>query len=189
MNEQYNNHLETNEIISSKEEQNENILDQLVNIISEVEVSNFSSLNLNEDQINKEIIEEDLVKVKPNPVVQSFHFWKTSSKISSTIFCHACKTSIKFGQGVSKCEKCQKKVHSHCVDFKGEQLQKNTEILICKPNHFNLIYNDSPSSTPLIVFINRKSGGQQGTKLFYEFCHLLGREQVFDLADGGPIKG
>jgi len=83
----------------------------------------------------------------------------------------------------------KKKVHSHCVDFKGEQLQKNTEILICKPNHFNLIYNDSPSSTPLIVFINRKSGGQQGTKLFYEFCHLLGREQVFDLADGGPIKG
>lgn len=60
---------------------------------------------------------------------------------------------------------------------------------LCKPPHFTLLYTDDPDATPLIVFINAKSGGQQGTKLFYKFVQLLGKDQVFDLVDGGPTKG
>eukprot|EP01117_Protostelium_nocturnum_P004948 TRINITY_DN1791_c1_g1_i1.p1 TRINITY_DN1791_c1_g1~~TRINITY_DN1791_c1_g1_i1.p1 ORF type:complete len:460 (+),score=181.80 TRINITY_DN1791_c1_g1_i1:109-1488(+) len=43
--------------------------------------------------------------------------------------------------------------------------------------------------TPLLVFINRKSGGQQGESLLKKMRALLNPCQVFDLADGGPAPG
>lgn len=42
---------------------------------------------------------------------------------------------------------------------------------------------------PLLVFVNRKSGGQQGAKLLDSFKKLLNPIQVFDLAEGGPQPG
>lgn len=43
--------------------------------------------------------------------------------------------------------------------------------------------------TPVIVFINPKSGGNQGTKLLQKFQWLLNPRQVFDLNNGGPNLG
>jgi diacylglycerol kinase (ATP) len=48
---------------------------------------------------------------------------------------------------------------------------------------------DSKNLTPLIVFINPKSGGQQGGNLFSKLKRLVGPAQVYDLTDGGPSKG
>jgi diacylglycerol kinase (ATP) len=42
---------------------------------------------------------------------------------------------------------------------------------------------------PLLVFVNKKSGGQQGTKLLDGFRKLLNPIQVFDLGEGGPQPG
>ena len=42
---------------------------------------------------------------------------------------------------------------------------------------------------PLLVFVNVKSGGQQGAELITNFRHLLNPHQVFDLQNGGPLPG
>jgi diacylglycerol kinase (ATP) len=42
---------------------------------------------------------------------------------------------------------------------------------------------------PLLVFVNVKSGGQQGSDLITNFRHLLNPHQVFDLQNGGPLPG
>jgi diacylglycerol kinase (ATP) len=47
----------------------------------------------------------------------------------------------------------------------------------------------TPSVTPVLVFINPKSGGNQGAKLLQKFQWLLNPRQVFDLTQGGPKMG
>ena len=42
---------------------------------------------------------------------------------------------------------------------------------------------------PLLVFINGKSGGNQGVELLSAFRRHLNPHQVYDLSKGGPIPG
>ena len=65
----------------------------------------------------------------------------------------------------------------------------------CKPKHGNLFFcedllsnTDSlpPNYSPLLVFINAKSGGQQGLLVLREMRKLLTREQVISLMDEEP---
>jgi len=52
----------------------------------------------------------------------------------------------------------------------------------------NAILAMKPSPT-IIVFVNSKSGGQQGKFLFDKFQQIVGVNKVFDLMNGGPSKG
>uniref|UniRef100_A0A6A7FXB6 Diacylglycerol kinase n=4 Tax=Hirondellea gigas TaxID=1518452 RepID=A0A6A7FXB6_9CRUS len=63
-----------------------------------------------------------------------------------------------------------------------EKSEKETRTFAIKP---------IPNATvkPIIVFINPKSGGNQGAKLMQKFQWLLNPRQVFDLTQGGPKLG
>lgn len=65
---------------------------------------------------------------------------------------------------------------------KEEKEKEKGEMWIVKP---------IPTATvkPVLVFINPKSGGNQGAKLLQKFQWLLNPRQVFDLTQGGPKMG
>lgn len=47
----------------------------------------------------------------------------------------------------------------------------------------------STCSSPLLAFVNSKSGDNQGVKFLRKFKQFLNPAQVFDLMNGGPHLG
>ncbi|XP_072752362.1 eye-specific diacylglycerol kinase isoform X3 [Anoplolepis gracilipes] len=85
------------------------------------------------------------------------------------------------GSGSSKRRRSKEKEKEEREKEKEKEKDQG-ELWIVKP---------IPTATvkPVLVFINPKSGGNQGAKLLQKFQWLLNPRQVFDLTQGGPKMG
>ncbi|XP_036373515.1 diacylglycerol kinase iota isoform X2 [Megalops cyprinoides] len=70
------------------------------------------------------------------------------------------------------------------TSFKRRTSKKGTDESKWRP--FMLKPLPSPLMKPVLVFVNPKSGGNQGTKVLQMFMWILNPRQVFDLSQGGP---
>uniref|UniRef100_A0A673U133 Diacylglycerol kinase n=1 Tax=Suricata suricatta TaxID=37032 RepID=A0A673U133_SURSU len=70
------------------------------------------------------------------------------------------------------------------ASFKRKSSKKGPEEGRWRP--FVIRPTPSPLMKPLLVFVNPKSGGNQGAKIIQSFLWYLNPRQVFDLSQGGP---
>eukprot|EP01119_Soliformovum_irregulare_P006672 TRINITY_DN1891_c0_g1_i3.p1 TRINITY_DN1891_c0_g1~~TRINITY_DN1891_c0_g1_i3.p1 ORF type:complete len:565 (-),score=169.01 TRINITY_DN1891_c0_g1_i3:35-1729(-) len=131
--------------------------------------------------------------------------------------CDVCKQSFEFfGVNGVRCSRCEKKVHTKCISalcdkpclprhknllyrkkFRNQELL-STDPGIDSPDISRSIAHHPPvhshdgeeNLTPVIAFVNPKSGGQAGPKLLKNLIRLLEGHQVFNIVeDQGPYKG
>nr|XP_009930572.1 PREDICTED: diacylglycerol kinase delta-like [Opisthocomus hoazin] len=89
-------------------------------------------------------------------------------------------------------------VHSACKELLGRRCPLGQyKVSIIPPTALNSIDSDgfwkatcpSTCSSPLLAFVNSKSGDNQGVKFLRKFKQFLNPAQVFDLMNGGPHLG
>ncbi|GFN98161.1 diacylglycerol kinase [Plakobranchus ocellatus] len=96
-----------------------------------------------------------------------------------------------------RCLWCRAMVHSSCRDSLSHKCPLGQcRVSILPPTAISTIDSDGywegtrPQGTsPLLVYVNTKSGDNQGVKFLRRFKQLLNPAQVFDLMNGGPYPG
>ncbi|XP_068452618.1 diacylglycerol kinase zeta isoform X2 [Clinocottus analis] len=94
-------------------------------------------------------------------------------------------TRVRRTQSSLKSSKKKKKTSLKCnkLSKKGSEIQDGC----WRP--FQVKPLPSPLMKPLLVFVNPKSGGNQGSRIIRSFMWALNPRQVFDLTKGGPREG
>lgn len=97
-----------------------------------------------------------------------------------------------------RCLWCRATVHTACRPFvKQRCLLGSAQLSVIPPTSVHSIGIDEAwdvvkpngSYSPLLVFVNSKSGDNQGVKFLRRFKQILNPAQVFDLVSAGPGLG
>ncbi|CAE1322443.1 dgkA [Acanthosepion pharaonis] len=134
--------------------------------------------------------------VKSKKSIQDMqHFWVDGN---CTQKCDKCKKSIKSGINGKTCRWCKAVYHDKCAtsvkqecdlgEFRDHILPP-TSIVPAVLHQSSFQIDPVPGTHPLLVFINPKSGGKQGEKMFQKFQYMFNPRQVYNLSKGGPKPG
>ncbi|OAF69317.1 hypothetical protein A3Q56_02955 [Intoshia linei] len=121
--------------------------------------------------------------------------------------CDACGKRLKNQLKCHACSWCNRQIHIDCTEMIHEtcDLGDMSEMILspahvypsylnenhqstCQIDSLNLEISNELTSEPVIVFINQKSGGQQGEKLHKKFIELLNPRQIF-MIEKSPLQG
>uniref|UniRef100_A0A8C7PUZ0 Diacylglycerol kinase n=1 Tax=Oncorhynchus mykiss TaxID=8022 RepID=A0A8C7PUZ0_ONCMY len=134
------------------------------------------------------------------------HVWRLKH-FNKPAYCNLCLNMlIGLGKQGLCCSFCKYTVHERCVARAPPSCiktyvksKKNTEVCpigVFTNRHARI--SDAPRTIglkslsgthPLLVFVNPKSGGKQGDRIYRKFQYLLNPRQVYNLAKNGPMPG
>uniref|UniRef100_A0A671ULX0 Diacylglycerol kinase n=1 Tax=Sparus aurata TaxID=8175 RepID=A0A671ULX0_SPAAU len=134
------------------------------------------------------------------------HVWRLKH-FNKPAYCNLCLNMlIGLGKQGLCCSFCKYTVHERCVARAPPSCiktyvksKKNTEVrpighpAVSKHRRFVLTspiqITTIEGTHPLLVFVNPKSGGKQGERIYRKFQYLLNPRQVYNLAKNGPMPG
>lgn len=118
-------------------------------------------------------------------IVFTHHWLPGNAKLrSKCIVCSKASDELLSGGFDSlSCSACHALVHEKCINSAPPCKKPLAEITFCH----DLMRNAYQNYTPLLVFVNGKSGGKRGPEMIPALRKLLTTEQVVDLFDHKPV--